>query len=52
MTAPMSSPLTASPDLGAILAYSFVLSAAIEMPVLIYFRVLGGIIAGSQLYRS
>ena len=43
----MSSPLTASPDLGAILVYSFVLGAAIETPVLTNFRVQGGIIAGS-----
>ena len=48
----MSSPFTASPDLGAILAYSLVLGAAIEIPVSTNFRVLGGIIAGSQLYRS
>ena len=48
----MSSPLTASPDLGAILAYSLAIGAAIEMPVLTNFRVLGGIIAGSQLYWS
>ena len=50
--APMWSPLTASPDLSAILAYSFILGTAIEMPVSNNFRVLGGIIAGSQLYRS
>ena len=51
MPAPISSPLTASPDLGEILAYSLVLGAAIEMPVSTNFRFLGGIIAGSQLYR-
>ena len=48
----MSSPFTATPDLSAILAYSFVLGAAIEMPVSTNFQVLGGIIAGSKLYRS
>ena len=48
----MSSPFTASPDLSAILAYSLVLGAAIEMPVSTNFRVLGGIIPGSKLYWS
>ena len=52
MPAPMSSPFTASPDLGAILAYSIVLGAAIEMPVSTNFQVLGGMIAGSEMYRS
>ena len=47
----MPSPLNASPDLGAILAYNPVLGKAIEMPVLTSFQVLGGIIAGSQLSR-
>ena len=47
----MSSPFTVSPDLAAILAYSLVLGAAFEMAVWANFRVLGGIIAGSQLYR-
>ena len=48
----MSSPLTASPHLGAILAYSLVLGEAIETPVLTNFRVQDGKIAGSQLYGS
>ena len=48
----MPSPFNATPDLGPILAYSLVLGAAIEMPVSTNFRVLGRIIASSELYRS
>ena len=48
----MSSPLTDNPDRPAILAYILVLGAAIEIPVLTSFQVLGGIIVCLQLYRS
>ena len=51
--APISNPLTDSPDLGAFLAYRFPgMFIGMVIPALTSFRALGGMIASSEAYRS